>query len=274
MTRSLGGKVMQQGVLIVAAISALFPLYVMVTASLKTQTNFIEHPLALPSHASFHAYKTVLNTQVPLWFKNSAILTLGAVGLTLLVACPAAWGFTRWRFRGRDTALTFIVSLMVVPPVVLIVPLFVFGVNIGWISTFRLVILIYTGLMLPFSIYMLSNFFKTIPRSLIEAAIVDGASTGRVFRRIVIPLSMAPIATLAVINTLFVWTELLIALVFLQDDTKRTLMVGITDLQSKYSIDVPVMMAGLALATAPIVALYLVGQRFFSRGLVSGATKG
>jgi ABC-type glycerol-3-phosphate transport system permease component len=77
-----------------------------------------------------------------------------------------------------------------------------------------------------------------------------------------------------VINTLFVWTELLIALVFLQDDSKRTLMVGITQFQSRYSIDVPVMMAGLTLATAPIVVIYLFGQRFFVRGLVSGATKG
>jgi ABC-type glycerol-3-phosphate transport system permease component len=246
----------------------------MLTAALKTQTSFLEHPLALPTHPSLRGFNAVLNAQFPVWFQNSALLTLASVSITLAVACLAAWGFTRWDFRGRDTFLGVIVSLMVIPPVVLILPLFIFGVDIGWISTFRLVILIYCGLMLPFSIYMLANFFRTIPRSLIEAAIVDGASSWRLFRRIVLPLSLAPIATLAVINTLFVWTELLIALVFLQDDSKRTLMVGITQFQSRYSIDVPVMMAGLTLATAPIVVIYLFGQRFFVRGLVSGATKG
>jgi ABC-type glycerol-3-phosphate transport system permease component len=163
---------------------------------------------------------------------------------------------------------------MVVPPVVLLVPLFVFGVKLGWISTFRLVILIYVGLMLPFSIYMLTNFFRTIPRSLIEAAVCDGASSWSVFRRIVLPLSAAPLVTLAIVNLLWVWNELLIALVFLQDDSKKTLMVGITGFQSRYSLDVPAIMAGLTLATLPIVTLYVFGQRFFVRGLVSGAVKG
>ena len=202
------------------------------------------------------------------------ILTSSAVALTLAVATLAGWGFARWNFRGRDTLLGLLVSLMVVPPVVLLVPLFVFGVRIGWISTFRLVILIYVGLMLPFSIYLLASFFRTIPRSLVEAATIDGASSWDVFRRIVLPLSGAPLVTLAVVNLLWVWNELLIALVFLQDDSKKTLMVGITGFQSRYSLDVPVIMAGLTLATLPIVVLYLFGQRYFQRGLVSGAVKG
>src|SRR3989304_3258732 len=105
-----------------------------------------------------------------------------AVAIPLVLASLAGWGFARWSFRGRDTLLGVVISLMVVPPVVLLVPLFVFGVDIGWVSTYRLVILIYVGLMLPFSIFMLANFFRTIPASLIEAAIVDGASSGPVFR--------------------------------------------------------------------------------------------
>jgi raffinose/stachyose/melibiose transport system permease protein len=154
------------------------------------------------------------------------------------------------------------------------VPLFVFGTRLGWISTFRLVILIYVGLMLPFSVFMLTSFFRTIPTSMIEAARIDGASSWAVFRRIVLPLSAAPLATLAVVNLLWAWNELLIALVFLQDDSKKTLMVGITGFQSRYNLDVPAIMSGLTLATLPIVALYLFGQRFFVRGLVSGAVKG
>ena len=135
-------------------------------------------------------------------------------------------------------------------------------------------ILIYVGLMLPFSVYMLTNFFRTIPASLIEAAVIDGASSWRVFRRIVLPLSAAPLVTLAVVNLLWVWNELLIALVFLQDDSKKTLMVGITGFQSRYSLDVPAIMAGLTLATLPIVTVYIFGQRYFVRGLVVGSAEG
>jgi raffinose/stachyose/melibiose transport system permease protein len=273
-TTAVAGRLTKHAVLLFATVLALAPVYVMVTASFKTQAGFLDHPWAIPFHPTLHGFRTAISDQFPTWFANSAILTSGSVAVTLAIASLAGWGFARWEFRGRDTLLGILVSLMVVPPVVLLVPLFVFGVRIGWISTFRLVILIYVGLMLPFSMYMLTNFFRTIPRSLIEAAVVDGASSWAVFRRIVLPLSAAPLVTLAVVNLLWVWNELLIALVFLQDDSKKTLMVGITGFQSRYSLNVPVIMSGLTLATLPIVALYVSGQRFFVRGLVSGAVKG
>src|SRR5919199_1389653 len=273
MSRALG-RLTKHLVLLAATVASLAPVYVMATAALKTQSTFLEHPWSLPLHPTLQGFRTALADQFPRWFANSAILTSSSVAITLALAALAGWGFARWDFRGRDALLGALVSLMVVPPVVLLVPLFVFGVKLGWISTFRLVILIYVGLMLPFSVYMLANFFRTIPKSLIEAAIVDGASSWSVFRRIVLPLSAAPLLTLAVVNLLWVWNELLIALVFLQDDSKKTLMVGITGFQSRYNLDVPAIMSGLTLATLPIVCLYVFGQRFFVRGLVSGAVKG
>jgi ABC-type glycerol-3-phosphate transport system permease component len=270
----LARSTVKHGVLAVATLLALFPVYVMVSAAFKTQSDFLAHPWSPFVNPTLDGFDAALNDQFATWFANSAILTSSAVTITLTLAALAGWGFARWSFPGRDTLLGVLVSLMVVPPVVLLVPLFVFGANIGWISTFRLVILIYVGLMLPFSVYLLANFFRTIPRSLIEAATLDGASSWDVFRRIVLPLSGAPLVTLAVVNLLWVWNELLIALVFLQDDSKKTLMVGITGFQSRYSLDVPVIMSGLTLATLPIVVLYLFGQRYFQRGLVSGAVKG
>ena len=274
MSRRLAATLSKHGLLILASLIALFPVYVMITAAFKTQSSFLAHPWAPVADPTFAGFRTALNDQFPRWLGNTVLLSFSAVVVTLLVAALAAWGFARWSFRGRDAVLGIIVALMVVPPVVLLVPLFVFGVRIGQISTFRFVILIYVGLMLPFSVYMLTNFFRTIPASLIEAAVIDGASSWRVFRRIVLPLSAAPLVTLGVVNLLWVWNELLIALIFLQDDSKKTLMVGITGFQSRYSLDVPAIMAGLTLATLPIVTVYIFGQRFFVRGLVSGALKG
>lgn len=271
--RRLAGRGTANAVLLLATAIALFPVYIMLTAAFKTQGDFFERPFLPPLEPSLRGFDEAISAQFPTWFANSVFLSTGAVVLTLAVASLAAWGFARWDFRGRDTLLGALVSLMVVPPVVLLVPLFVFGVRLGWISTFRLVILIYVGLMLPFSIYLLANFFRTIPRSLIEAAVVDGASSWSVFRRIVLPLSGAPLVTLGIVNLLWVWNELLIALVFLQDDDRKTLMVGITGFQSRYSLDIPVIMAGLTIATLPIVALYVFGQRFFVRGLTAGAMK-
>lgn len=272
--RRLGGTLAKHALLIAASTIALFPVYVMVTAAFKSQAGFLEHPWAPLSQPTLAGFRAALSDQFPRWFANTVVLSFSSVLITLLVAALAAWGFAHWSFRARDVVLGVLVALMVVPPVVLLVPLFVFGVRIGQISTFRLVILIYVGLMLPFSVYMLTNFFRTIPPSMIEAAVVDGCSSWRVFRRIVLPLSAAPLVTLGVVNMLWVWNELLIALVFLQDDSKKTLMVGFTGFQSRYSLDVPVIMAGLTLATLPIVTVYVFGQRFFQRGLVAGALKG
>ncbi len=163
---------------------------------------------------------------------------------------------------------------MVIPPIVLVVPMFLLGAQLDLIDTRRIVIAIYVGLMMPFSVYMLAAYFRTIPRSLIEAAEIDGANSFQVFRRVVVPLSSAPLITLAVVNVLWVWNELLIALTFLQSQDSLTLMAGLTGFQNRYNLDIPVVMAGLSLATLPILALYLFGQRYFTRGLVAGALKG
>src|SRR6266480_1917397 len=204
---------------------------------------------------------------------NSLIVTSISVAATMVLAASAAWGYSRWRFSGKQAGLSLCIAPMVIPPVVLLVPLFQPGAYLHQISTFQVVIVIYTGLMLPFSIYLLASFFSQIPESLVEAAIVDGASSWTVFRRVVLPLSGPPLITLGVVNLLWAWNELLIALVFLQSDTKKTLMVGISEFQSKFNLNIPVTMAGLSIAVLPLVAAYIFGQRYFIRGLTAGALR-
>jgi ABC-type glycerol-3-phosphate transport system permease component len=263
-----------QAVLLLATLTALFPLWIMVTGAFKTQADFTNYPLAPPTSPTLEGMRSALTEEFGRWFLNSVILTGGSVVLVLMLASTAAWGFARWDFRGRDALLSGLVSLMVIPPVVLVVPLFNLGSDLDLVGTYQYVILIYVAFMLPFSVYLLTSFFRTIPKPLIEAAVVDGARSFAVFWRVVLPLSKAPLITLAVVNVIWVWNELLIALVFLNDDAHRTLMVGITGFQSRHSLDIPTIMAGLSVASLPIVALYAFGQRFFIRGLVTGAVKG
>lgn len=268
------GITARQLIQILFTATAVLPGYLMITASLKTQEEFLSHPWSLPLHPSFAGYKTAWNDQFPRWFTNSLIVTTSSVVLTVAIAAMAAWGFAHWVWRGRETVLGILVSLMVVPPVVLLIPLFRFGATLGWISTFRILIMIYVGLMLPFSVYLLTNFFRAIPTSIIEAAEIDGASDFRTFRSIVLPLSGPPLITLTVVNLLWAWNELLLALVFLQSDEKKTLMVGITGFQNRYSLSIPTIMAGMTIATIPLLIAYLFGQRYFVAGLTSGSVKG
>jgi ABC-type glycerol-3-phosphate transport system permease component len=260
-------------ILAIVTLSSLLPVYVMISSALRTQGAVLDQPLGFPTSPTLHGFRTALDDQFPRWLLNSFIVTGGSVVLCMLFASMAAFGLVRFDFWGRDLVLGSMIALMVIPPVVLVIPLFSLGVELDLINTFRLVILIYVGLMLPFSVYMLANFFRTIPASMIEAAIIDGASSWRVFRLIVLPLSAAPLVTLAVVNLLWVWNELLIALVFLQDENQRTLMAGLTLFQGRYATNQPLVLAGALISILPVILVYLAGQRFFVRGMTAGIGK-
>jgi ABC-type glycerol-3-phosphate transport system permease component len=135
------------------------------------------------------------------------------------------------------------------------------------------VTVIYVGLLVPFSIFVLVNFFATIPRSLEDAAAIDGAGTLRTMRHVVVPLSAPALVTIIVVNAVWVWNELLIALVFLQDNNARTLTAGLTFFQGRFTSNDPLVMTGAAIASVPMIALFVAGQRFFIRGLSAGFGK-
>ena len=177
------------------------------------------------------------------------------------------------RFAGKDTLFAASTSLMAVPPVVMIVPLFVLYTQLDLISTFHGAILIYAGLITPFSVYLLTTFFRTLPRELFESARIDGARDFGILWRIVVPLSLPALLTLVVVNSLFVWNDLLIAIIFLQDDSSRTLMAGLSVFQGRYNNQIPLTMAGMVIASAPMVMLYIAFQRYFVRGLMAGTLK-
>lgn len=267
------GVVVRQVVLLLASASALLPLYAMATAAFKEPIDYAAHPLGLPLAPTGAAFSTALASGFPRWLLNSLLIAVVAVVITLALASPAAYAFSRMPFPGRSVGFTLMISLMVVPPIVMMIPLFELMSDLNLVNTYQAVIVIYAGLMLPFSIYLLTSFFNTIPRELLEAGSIDGAGHLRTLVSIVMPLAVPALVTLGIVNLLWAWNELLIALVLLQDDSMKTLMVGITIFQSHNNLNVPVTMAGMLIATLPIVAVYLMGQRFFVQGLAAGAVK-
>ncbi|MBC7810301.1 MAG: carbohydrate ABC transporter permease [Burkholderiales bacterium] len=264
-----------QGFLILVALVALVPVYYMLATSFKTPTNYNIDKLGLPSEFVLTNYTEVLvNHPFFLWMANSAILSGGAVLLSSAIAMMAAFAIARMNFRGRETLLAVSTSLMAIPPVVMIVPLFVLFSQIDLLGTYHGVILIYAGLITPFSVYLLVSFFRTIPTELIEAALIDGASSFGVLVRIILPLSGPPLVTLVIVNLLYVWNDLLIALLFLPDERLRTLMVGVSVFQGRYLQNIPLSMTGMFLASLPMLIIYIAFQRYFIRGMVAGAIKG
>ena len=264
----------RQGALLFATLLSLFPVYFMAVSAFKTKSEYILNKWGFPASLNLDNFNTALaGEKFFIRFANSTILTVGSVAVSLIIASLAGYAFARMEFPAKRTIFNIILSLMVVPPVVMVVPMFVSMVRWGLINTYQGTTLIYVGLLLPFSVYLMTNFFKTIPHEIIEASRIDGCSNLGVFWRIMMPLSAPAVITLVVVNALWVWNELLIALVFMQKDEMKTLMVGIAALRSRNYVDIPATMAGLLIATIPIVVVYLFGQRYFIRGLTGGAVK-
>ena len=207
----------KQLLLAVFTVLCLFPVYYLFATAFKSEGEYLRNLFGLPLKPVVANFLTVFRgRRFLLWFLNSIILTSGSVAASLVIALFAAFAFAKMRFRGRDAILSVILTLMIVPPVVMVIPLFKIMIALHILNTYPSVILIYAGLTLPFSIYMLASFFRTIPGAIIDSARMDGCRDIRVLRSIAVPLSGPAVVTIILVNALWVWNELLIAVIFLQ----------------------------------------------------------
>jgi raffinose/stachyose/melibiose transport system permease protein len=268
------GTILSHAVLIAMSIVALYPIYYMIITAFKSREEYLSSQFLPPLHPTLQSVqKALANGDLLQWMLNSAIVTTGSVLVATAAAVLAAYALARMQFLGRDTILSGIVSLMVIPPVVLVVPLFLLMVQAGLINTLPSVIIVYVGLTIPLSVYLLTNFFRALPLEIEEAARLDGCSTMGVLWRVVLPLSAPALLTSIIVNALWVWNELLIALVFLQSNESRTLVAGLTLFQGQFKVNEPLVMTGALIATIPMLLLYMFGAQFFIRGLVAGTGK-
>jgi alpha-glucoside transport system permease protein len=207
-------------------------------------------------------------------FVNSLIITLPATLLPLTIGALAAYGFAWGRFPLRDTVFLFVVALMIVPIQTSLVPLLKLfrdngHLNNGYVGIW----LAHTAFGLPLAIFLLRNFFITLPKDLIEAARMDGASDFSIFRRVVVPLSVPALASFAIFQFLWVWNDLLMALIFVSDPAKQPMTVRVTTLLSAYGHQYGLLAAAAFLLMAVPLAVFFALQRYFVQGLLAGSVK-
>jgi ABC-type glycerol-3-phosphate transport system permease component len=268
------GHISRQAVLLGASLAVLYPLYFMVATAIKSHSEYGSDKIGIPTSPVIDNITRVLeDPNLVRWLSNSMLVTAGSVSLAIVTSLLAAYAIARGGNVATGSILTGLIALMAVPPVALVVPLFVMMARLNLLNSVMSVILIYGGLLVPLSVYLLVGFFRAIPRELDEAAFMDGAGRFDVFRYVLIPLARPAILTLVVVNTVYVWNEFLIALLFLQREQVQTLMVGIASFQGRYQTDEPLLMAWSLFATVPVLLVYVFGQRFLVRGLIGGALK-
>ena len=251
-------------------------MYFLIVTALKSRSEYVFNKFGLPGSLNFGNFAEAFHGKLKFitWFINSITITASSVLITLVISFIAAFALTFFNFKGKNLLFNVGISLMVIPPIVIIVPLFSVLNSVSLLNNLFGVIAIYTGLMVPFSFYLLKSFFSTIPKDIIEASIIDGCGVKDIMVRIILPLSKSSLVTLTVVNAIWAWNEFLISLVFLQKDTLRTVMTGLLVFKSRYDLDIPIQMAGMFVAIVPMLIIYIVGLRYFIRGMLAGAVKG
>lgn len=263
-------------VLLVAyAFVCLYPFFLMVVSSFKSTGEIFQDPFGLPESPSLEAYRTAWEIgNFREYFLNSVLITVSSVALILVAGSMAAYPIGRHRFRGRGFLYLYFLSGLMLPVKLGIVPLFFLMTSLGLYDTRLSLVLVYTASGLPFAVFVLSAFFRTLPRELEEAARVDGAGEFRIYWQIMLPLVRPALATVAIFNFIQLWNDFFFPLILIQTDGLRTLPVGLANFFGTYQNDWAMIFAGLTITSLPLVVLYLFASRQIVRGLTAGATKG
>lgn len=267
--------------LLIAIVFAAFfvmPIVWSFANSFKPAAEALANPAALFSKAfSLENYRRLEHVGAG-WYVyagNSVMIAAGTVFLTILVSVPAGYGFSKFRFPGQGIFFVLIMATMMIPFQSILTPLFLILKVVRLQNNLFGLVLIYVTFQLPFSVFMMRNAFDAVPKALIEAARIDGASQATILRRIMLPIALPGVATVAMFAFLNSWNEFLAALIFLSDQNKFTLPIMLVNVSSGIYgiIDWGALQAGIAVTMVPCIVLFLLLQRYYVRGLTAGAVK-
>ncbi|MBO1078439.1 carbohydrate ABC transporter permease [Roseomonas haemaphysalidis] len=262
-------------VAVLVAVTVL-PFLWVVVSSFKTLEELYSLPLhLLPQHATLANYVNVLyQSNIPRYFLNSTIVSLGSTAIGLVFAIPAAYGLARFRFKGNGLLQSFILICHLLPTAALIIPLYVMFGYLRLLNSYVGLILAYLILTLPLSIWMLTGYFRSIPAELEEAAVIDGASRLTVLLRIMLPLSLPGVVVIVLYAFVATWNEFIFALSFASDPSVKTLPIGVAEFTTSTDTDWGAIMAASVIMTLPVAFVFFALQRLFVGGLLAGAVKG
>jgi multiple sugar transport system permease protein len=264
-------------------IATLFPFYYMVQLSIRSIEDVALDPGALwpPRGASLAAFGEVLRPVADggqgflVFLRNSGLVALASVVVTLAVSILGAYAIARLQFFGRRQVSFLFLAVYLFPAILLAIPLFVFFTRIGLRGSLFGLVLVYTSQIVPVTIYMLRNYFATIPEGLEEAAALDGAGRLTIIRKISLPLAMPAIMATSLFVFMIAWNEFLFALLFLVENRENwTVSLGLSQLAGSVEVAKTTLMAGSVILTVPIIVLFFATERLLVEGLTSGAEKG
>ncbi|MGG1551866.1 carbohydrate ABC transporter permease [Paenibacillus ferrarius] len=251
----------------------IFPFFWIVTGAFKIQTVATQIPPEwFPLKPTLQNWTDLFKNPVWRWTFNSFFIALMEMIAVCLVSATAGYVLAKKRFPGRAMIFTLFIAAMALPKQVILVPLFTMLTDFGWVNTYRGLILPAIGW--PFGVFLMKQFAQTIPGELMEAAKIDGCSEVRLFSTIIMPLLKPALGALAIFTFIASWNDYFSQLIMTRSTSMMTLPLGIATMQGEFTTNYGIMMAGAALASVPMIAIFLTFQKAFTQGITMGAVKG
>ncbi|MGO4666756.1 carbohydrate ABC transporter permease [Bosea sp. 2RAB26] len=272
--RSSPGSLIAAALLVGNSVLMLYPIVIMVFSAFKTTGEIFDAPFSVPDFTYVANFTRIWGeTSLPGYFINSVIITGSSIALILLLGTMGAYALARYEFPGNSAVFMFFLAGLMLPLKLAVIPLFLQMRDFGLLDTRFGLILIYTAMGLPSTIFIMTGFLRTLPTELEEAARIDGASEPRIMLSIMLPLSVPPMVISAIQNAVPTWNDFFFPLVFIQTDARKTLPQGLSVFMGEYTTDWGMLFAGLTIAALPLTIIYIVMSRQFIRGMTAGAVK-
>jgi N-acetylglucosamine transport system permease protein len=273
-------NVFSHGFLAVWGVMILLPLLWIVIGAFKNNAEIGGSAWSWPSHWSFGAFGRAWEKGIGDFFLNTVVVMVFSVPLTMLLGAMAAYVLARYEFPGGRALYFLFVGGMMFPPYLALVPLFFMVSNLGMLNTYQGLILVYIAFSMPFTVFFMHAFFRTLPTAILEAAMIDGCSHTRAFFQIMLPMAKPGLLSVGIFNVLGQWNQYILPLTLMQqqssnDPDRSMLAQGLVNLalQQGYSGDFPALFAGMTIAMLPVLVVYLSFQRQVQAGLTSGTLK-
>jgi multiple sugar transport system permease protein len=262
-------------VLILGAAVMLLPFAYMVGTSFKSQTFVLElPPTFIPTHPTLENYRDALTSNhFARYFFNSAVVALASTAVTVFLSSLLAYAFARFEFPGRDGLFYLMLGTLMVPTLVLLIPQFVLAKDLHLLNS-RLGLIVVYSAAAPFNMLLLRGFFEDIPQDLMDAAVIDGAGAFKTFWDVALPLARPALAAVAIFSFLSSWDEFTWALTSITDDKLYTLPIAIRLFQQQHGTEWGLVFAASTIAVLPTILIFIIFQRQFIHGVMSGAVKG
>ncbi|MDD3174014.1 MAG: carbohydrate ABC transporter permease [Herbinix sp.] len=258
----------------ILAMLIIIPLFWMITTGFKSNKELFLSPFSLPDKWLFSNYIKAWKSGIGIYLKNSIVVTVAATALSTFISCLAAYPLSRLNFKTKRLSIYFIMGGLMLAPQSSVISLYKMMRITDLYNTTTGLVLIDAAFRVPFAVFLLMTFYKSISYSLDESAYIDGASTWQIFLKIIMPLSKPIIASCAIVSFRAVWNELLFANVLLESNSKKTVPVGLINLQGMTTTNWTVVVAGMVISSLPLVIAFLLLERQFVRGLTAGSVKG